>query len=130
LNTATGPLARRPCAVIDPDRELGLGIGEIPVADLARDLPLMLQARLLTLRVRRHARRGDAELLGDVLHDPGRNVNRISNERPDEANRGQLHREAKAVVIAAATTDQPPILIVEEEEALEMHPRRQSAERP
>ena len=82
----------------------------------------MLQARLLALGVRRHARRGDAELLGDVLDDPARNVNRIGDERADEAHRGQLDREAQPVVIAAATTDQAPILVVEEEEALQMHP--------
>jgi hypothetical protein len=122
-------LARRPCAVIDPDSELGLGIGEVPVADLARDLPLMLQAGLLALRVRRHAHRGDAELLGDVLDHPARHLNRIGNE-PAEAHRGQLHREAQPVVIATATTNQAPILVVEEEEALQMHPRRQPAKAP
>lgn len=115
-------LARRPCAVIDPDGEIGLGVSEVPVADLARDLPLMLQARLLALRVRRHTRRGDAELLGDVLDDPARDVNRISDERADEADGGQLHREAQPVVIATAATDQAAILVVEEEEALQMHP--------
>ena len=82
----------------------------------------MLQARLLTLRVRRQTRRGEAQLLSDVLHDPARNVNRIGDERADEADRGQLHREAQPVVIATATTDQAPILVIEEEEALQMHP--------
>ena len=123
-------LARRPCAVIDPDGEFGLGIGEVPVADLARDLPLMLQARLLTLRVRRDARRGDAELLGVVLDDrPGTSTGSATNA-PDEARRGELHREAQPVVIATATTDQAPILVAEEEEALQVHPCRQSAEPP
>jgi hypothetical protein len=82
----------------------------------------MLQARLLTLRVRRHTRRGDIELLGEVLDNPARNVNRIGNERADEADRGQLHREAQPVVIATPTTDQAAILVAEEEEALQMHP--------
>lgn len=57
-----------------------------------RDLPLVLQARLLTLRVRRHARRGDAELPGDVLDDLARNVTEISKERAHETNGRQLHR--------------------------------------
>jgi hypothetical protein len=77
----------------------------------------MLQARLLTLRVRRHARRGDTELLGDALDDPARHVNRIGNEPADEADRGQLHREAQPVVIATATTDQAAILVVEGDRA-------------
>ena len=82
----------------------------------------MLQARLLALCVRRHARRCDVELLGDVFDDPAGHVNRIDEERADVANRGQLHREAKPAVIAAATTDQASILVVEEEEALQMQP--------
>ncbi len=45
----------------------------------------MLQARLLTLRVRRHARRGDVELRGDVLDDLAWDVTEISAERTDEA---------------------------------------------
>jgi len=98
-------LARRPRAVIDPDRELGLGVDEVAVADLARDLPLVLQARLLALRVRRHAYRGDVELRGDVLDDVAWNVTEISKERPDEADGRQLHREAQTIVIATATTD-------------------------
>lgn len=82
----------------------------------------MLQPRLLALGVGRHARRGDIQLLSEVRDDPARNVGQIGDERADEADRGQLHREAQPVVIATSTTDQAPILVVEEEEALQMHP--------
>ena len=82
----------------------------------------MLQARLLTLRVRRHARRGDVELRGDVLDDVARNVSGISEKRADESHRRQLHSEAQPVVIAAATTDETQIIVVEEEEALQLQP--------
>ena len=44
----------------------------------------MLQPRLLALRVRRHARRGDVELRGDVVDDLARNVTGISKERAHE----------------------------------------------
>ena len=72
-----------------------------PLADCA----LVLQARLLALRVRRHAYRGDVELRGDVLDDVAWNVTEISKERPDEADGRQLHREAQTIVIATSTTD-------------------------
>ena len=74
------------------------------------------------LGVRRNARGGDIQLLGEVLDDPARNVSRIGDECADEADRAQLHREAQPVVIAAAPTYQAAILVIEEEEALEMHP--------
>lgn len=55
----------------------------------------MLQARLLALGVRRHARRGDVELLGEVLDNPAWNVHRIGDERKadfaDAALAGSLH---------------------------------------
>lgn len=109
-----------------PNREVGLGVGEVAVADLARDLPLVLQARLLTLRVRRNGRRGDVELRGNVLDDVAWNVTEISKERTDEADGRQLHGEAQPVVIATMTTDKTQIVVVEEEEALQLQPRRRA----
>ena len=88
----------------------------------------MLQARLLTLRVRRHARRGDVELPRDVLDDVARNVSGIGEKRADEADRRQLHREAQPVVLATTTTDKTQIIVVEEEEALQLQPRRHAGE--
>jgi len=76
----------------------------------------VFQAGLVTLAVGLQARRvGDAELFGQVLHQFGRDVERIVEEPARVAHGRELDGESEFVVVAAFGLDQAAVDVVEEE---------------
>ena len=77
--------------------------------------------RVLVLRrppagiVRQAARVGEAELRGQVGHDPRRNVRWSSEEGAQVAHGGKLDGKAEPVVVAAARANELAVAIVEVE---------------
>jgi hypothetical protein len=66
----------------------------------------------------------EAQLLGQVVHQLDRHVQRIHQEHAQVSNRDDLEGEAQARVITTSFADQPPILVIEMEEPLQLHPRQ------
>jgi hypothetical protein len=87
----------------------------------------VLTVRRLPLGVALHTRRIRDPLLGEIVDDLCRNtVQRVGQEPPDIARRGQLKAEPKPVVITPATENEFLIPVVEEEESFERLPRRRT----
>jgi hypothetical protein len=84
----------------------------------------VLEASHPPIEVALHTRRVvDAQLLGQILDQLQRNVQRVGQEHAQVAHRNHLHGEAEPVVVAATHRDQPSILVVQVEEPLHLHPR-------
>lgn len=66
----------------------------------------------------------DAQLLGQVVHQLDRHVQRIGQEHAQVPNRDHLEGKAQTRVITTSLADQPPILIVQMEEPLQLHTRQ------
>ena len=81
----------------------------------------MLVLRGQPLRVAPEAGRvDDPELLGDVGHRIGRDVEGISEEGSQETDGAQLDGEAETVVVTATLVDQRPVDVVEKEAVLQL----------
>jgi len=120
-NKAFGPSPRRPRPRIHPRLDLADRIGEVPVAVPTADLPHVLEAVLLPLRVGLQARRvPDPELSRDVVDDLDRNVDRVVQERAEHPHSAQLNPEPKPQMIPSQRPDQPTAGVVQEEEPFQL----------
>jgi DNA invertase Pin-like site-specific DNA recombinase len=127
------PVAGVPRPGPDPPPELRLGLRELPQPAGRLDLIAVLQRRVGPLGVPPHARRvGDPQLPRQVLYHQRGHVQRVRQERPQVADRGELEREAQAHVVAPPLRDQLEVGIVQVEHAVQLGPRwraRVAAER-
>ena len=55
----------------------------------------------------------DTQLLGEIIDQLRRHVERVGQEHAQLAHRHDLEREAQPVVVAAPRRDQPPVLVVQ-----------------
>jgi hypothetical protein len=100
-----------------------LGILPVPVG--SADLASVLVLRGQPLRVAPEAGRvDDPELLGDLGHRIGRDVEGISKEGTQGTDRPQLSGEAETVMVAASLVDQRPVDVVEIEAMLQLRSAR------
>lgn len=85
----------------------------------------MLELGLLPLGVPLHARGIlDTQLLGQILDQLRRHIQRIGQEHPQIPHRHKLKREPQPVVIPTPTRYLLPVLVIEVEKPLQLNTRQ------
>jgi len=115
------PVPGGPGPVIHPPGQLSLDARELAEPVGVADLPGVLQPGHLPHPVGLHTRRVlDPGLDSQVVHDLGRDVRRIGQERAHEQQRRELHREPQPGMRQPPGLDQSEGLVVEQEEPVQV----------
>ncbi len=114
-------LVGQPCTRLQETPQLAGTLSEVPVTVTTTDVPLLLVKRHLSYHVALHdGGVGDPELASHEDHDRPRQVQRVGEERAQEAHGAELESVTQCRRVGPTPEDAHPIGIVQEEEPFQL----------